>query len=407
MFVCVRLVMVTALVLAAEMMENDPRKDSSIQLDHSAAESLHKPSPGSQSLHVLHIVARNSMADNRIQPSIIDSEKFDDHKDMFIPVVPPVNNTLNKTEDHVPLDVVNPSLTDSSEKTTGKETQISNKLSSPDSSNLKADITGRNTANTADTLSYPGCGISTVSPNRIIKGSIAAQYEFPWQALLYIQWSDKKQMCGGSFIYPQWVLTAAHCVLRKYANGSLWRPLLQVNLGVRQRNTKALVSVMAADIVIYPTYNLANDLALIKLPYAVTVSSQICPVCLPSRSMLAQSCQGKVFKIAGFGKTELGAVSNDLRKLDDRIGIDYPQCQSVFGPSITEHHFCTSGSDYKHICLGDSGGGVFLMIEGRAVVWGVVSFVATEDCSNTYPDGHISVAYFLDWIQNVTARKIY
>ena len=32
---------------------------------------------------------------------------------------------------------------------------------------------------------------------------------------------------------------------------------------------------------------------------------------------------------------------------------------------------------------------------------GIISFVATPECDQNYPDGHISVAHFLPWIKSV------
>ncbi|XP_045602198.1 brachyurin-like [Procambarus clarkii] len=249
--------------------------------------------------------------------------------------------------------------------------------------------------------------ISSVNSNRIVNGELAVKNEFPWMAFLYIQWSDKlKRMCGGSLIFSDWVITAAHCVLRFNDTNSLWTPLVQVNLGTTQRNVTAPVSVMATRIVIYPTYSLDNDLALIKLPKPLNVTTQVRPVLLPLRNSLGSSVNGLALSVAGWGRTEEGVLSNDLRKLDDRVGMDPGSCRLVFGPIITAHHFCTTSPNVKHICMGDSGGPVMAGNGSQRVLQGVVSFVATANCTGTYPDGHTAVVYFLNWIQNVTGKVI-
>ena len=38
---------------------------------------------------------------------------------------------------------------------------------------------------------------------------------------------------------------------------------------------------------------------------------------------------------------------------------------------------------------------------GRLFLAGVISFVATKDCDEDFPDGHTSVAHFVDWIRSV------
>ena len=47
---------------------------------------------------------------------------------------------------------------------------------------------------------------------RIIGGRQALQGVYPWQAALVTS-KNRFVFCGGSLIYPSWVLTAAHCVV--------------------------------------------------------------------------------------------------------------------------------------------------------------------------------------------------
>jgi secreted trypsin-like serine protease len=47
----------------------------------------------------------------------------------------------------------------------------------------------------------------------IVAGSEAPEGKYPYQVLLYSSKEDKIGFCGGSVIAPQWVLTAAHCMI--------------------------------------------------------------------------------------------------------------------------------------------------------------------------------------------------
>lgn len=57
---------------------------------------------------------------------------------------------------------------------------------------------------------------NSTATGRIVGGSNAERYEFPWQVSLR-KWSTVHQRwyhtCGGAIIDSQWILTAAHCVM--------------------------------------------------------------------------------------------------------------------------------------------------------------------------------------------------
>lgn len=60
---------------------------------------------------------------------------------------------------------------------------------------------------------YEGCGLRPASMNqRVVHGDdVTVLGQWPWQIVLYI-YVRPIFNCGGSIIFPEWIITAAHCV---------------------------------------------------------------------------------------------------------------------------------------------------------------------------------------------------
>ena len=96
----------------------------------------------------------------------------------------------------------------------------------------------------------------------IILGDPAQDGEIPFQAFLISSRNNSNSgaLCGGSLIRPNWVLTAAHCVVNTDRT--------EVRLGSANRSTMPF-SEISYERYPHPRYNpltIANDVALIKLP---------------------------------------------------------------------------------------------------------------------------------------------
>ena len=63
----------------------------------------------------------------------------------------------------------------------------------------------------------PKCGVKTVNPppfgDRIIGGRDALPMEWPWMVSMQIR-NTSSHECGGTLINSQWILTAAHCLMK-------------------------------------------------------------------------------------------------------------------------------------------------------------------------------------------------
>ncbi|MBW3911057.1 serine protease, partial [Neisseria meningitidis] len=111
--------------------------------------------------------------------------------------------------------------------------------------------------------------------------------------------------CGGSLISSTWVVSAAHCYQSRI-EVRLGEHNIAVNEGTEQ-------SINSAKVIPHPgysSYNLDNDIMLIKLSKPATLSSNIKTVSLPSNCASA----GTYCLISGWGN-----ISSSSSNYPDRL----------------------------------------------------------------------------------------
>lgn len=118
----------------------------------------------------------------------------------------------------------------------------------------------------AAVLTVSGPATAEISSDFVVGGSPAQEGSWPWQVRLLSDMDRQSGFCGGSLIAPQWVLTAAHCVV--YGGETTE----SVVIGYGSVYQSELKLVASEKIIAHPDYNTANhaDLALIKLAEPVT-----------------------------------------------------------------------------------------------------------------------------------------
>ncbi|XP_013364365.1 PREDICTED: kallikrein-11 isoform X2 [Chinchilla lanigera] len=170
---------------------------------------------------------------------------------------------------------------------------------------------------------------------RIIKGYPCRPHSQPWQVALF---QKTRLLCGATLIAPRWLLTAAHCRKPHY-QVLLGGHNLHQDDGCEQRQT-------ATESFPHPHFNNSlpnkdhrNDIMLVKLPKAASITRAVRPLALPSRCVTA----GTSCLISGWGTTSSPQLRlpHTLRCANISI-IQHEECEGAYPGNITDTMVCAS-----------------------------------------------------------------
>ena len=167
---------------------------------------------------------------------------------------------------------------------------------------------------------------------RIIGGQAADPGEYPWQVLLVelvynytTQQNTYNNICGGTLIQAQWVITADHCI-ENYSwryqivlGGYISPPDYQQN---RPPNPFTDEKVKLVDRIFrHPIGGfLAYDIALLKMSSRVTYGPKIFPACVPGPDYKFQTLKTVTTTGWGFVKSDpLSLLPTELQELELKI----------------------------------------------------------------------------------------
>ncbi|CAH2090496.1 unnamed protein product [Euphydryas editha] len=238
--------------------------------------------------------------------------------------------------------------------------------------------------------------------DRIIGGNPVPVGSHPYMAGLVITFFNNpgRSACGASLISVDRLVTAAHCwdvpgqyIVREFT----------VVLGSNFLFSGG-TRIPTSNVVVHPNWspsNLRNDIAIIYLPYRVTLTQSIQPIELPFNH-LWDSFVGDIATAVGYGKTsdaQAGVSSNTVSRHVNLRVITVSQCAAVFGTNFVQPStICTAGTGSVGICGGDSGGPLVVNRNGRNILVGISSFVASNNCEGGHPSAFARVTSFYDFI---------
>ncbi|XP_055486251.1 transmembrane protease serine 12-like [Leucoraja erinacea] len=207
-----------------------------------------------------------------------------------------------------------------------------------------------------------GCGHRPMAgppfPSRVVGGQEALPGAWPWQVSLQLEHGGMSaHTCGGVVIDHGWVLTAAHCVVRKGRHQRRW--LVVTGLHSRSHPGPLTRWMRLRRLHLHPGFRadtMEHDIALLQLHRALPYDAGTQPVCLPPAGTQhdAQPCF-----ISGWGARQAdGPGSENLQEAELQL-IPNWLCNhpNWYNGIITSHMLC-AGYENGSVdgCQGDSGG---------------------------------------------------
>lgn len=247
---------------------------------------------------------------------------------------------------------------------------------------------------------------STLS--RIVGGENVRIDHYPWQVSLQI---GGNHFCGGSVIHPDWVLTAAHCVMGEAGDGRYdWRSeyrngQVRAALGITDLSDRRPL-LGFSEVYVHPDWDgrsgHGNDIALVRLetPVAAEHVIGLAAAGFDRKNLVPGVCA----VVSGWGDMQEGGSASEVLRAAAVPLVSMSSCQSSYAGAELEKTLCAGYSEGGvDSCQGDSGGPLVVdsPLAGRVLV-GVVSYGA--GCARAgRPGVYTRVSAYVGWIQSTIA----
>ncbi|KAJ8712907.1 hypothetical protein PYW08_008211 [Mythimna loreyi] len=253
--------------------------------------------------------------------------------------------------------------------------------------------------------------IRNAGSQRVSGGWEAEENQFPSTvSLRTVSDTGGVSACTGSVLTNQWILSAAHCLARRYS--------YVVMLGQTNITTPGYM-VETTERYLPDGYNQASsavqtdDIGLLKLPRSIPYGDSIQPIRLQSSQRKNVEYAGKQLIFSGYGRTDdwwLGGIVPDIMYWTYQRGITQAECRVWYPNSqiINVQTMCAQYYDEpsQNPCTGDGGGPLTMVdLDGKVTQVGIMSFGARLGCNTPNPQGFVRPEYYHTWIKEVTGTS--
>ncbi|XP_039247965.2 serine protease 33-like [Styela clava] len=245
---------------------------------------------------------------------------------------------------------------------------------------------------------------------------------WPWMAYVYEKRDDKMstQICGGTLIDSQHIVTAAHCV-EYYNEPDKYGLILGDNTTIIYSESEKLLGV--SSVLRHDNYNettLDNDIALLQLKNRVIFSENVRPACLPPQGLqidetdlafYSESQAGKQCTVLAMKQSEqIWPETNIIHELQVPI-LPRLLCTSITGGKNASEYanrmihensrkFCAGGIAGEDSCYGDGGAPLLCRDDtGKYILHGITSYGPSPCGQENLPGVYTQVSEYREWIE--------
>lgn len=276
--------------------------------------------------------------------------------------------------------------------------------------------------------SEANCGQRQLSHMGFITSADAAhEGDWPWHAAIFKKVANKLDnetyICGGTVVSKNFVLTAAHCVSQHRL--ILAPGMFLVKLGLHNKSDPYdhTTNYNIVEIIRHKDFkydNFRNDIALLRTDQDIEYSDYIQPICLwPQKKSDLSEVTSSSGHVVGWGLgDEFKPV--DILQVAQLSVVDHATCIKTkprhFQKLLSKQNsnYCAGNRTKTNVCEGDSGGGMFFLLDNTWYIRGLVSTGArTPNGDHCDPQQYVvftDIPYYLKWLhdhqQNVKKRNL-